>query len=124
MEVEKTMESNPIESFIAYLEKNHQYINQVYIFFAVISVVLVFLFEGFIPAIVSGFFTFIGALIALWIINWLNTSNQGKYHLFGWILVGMSIYGSVSYIINHFTAKPVQAATEKTVQAFRNFQRS
>lgn len=116
--------SNPIDAFIAYLEKNHQYINQVYIFFAVISVVLVFMFDGLFPALFAGLFTTISTLIGLWIIGWLNTTSGGKYHLFGWILVGMSIASTTNQLLSYLVAKPKQVVEEKAMEAFRSFQRS
>lgn len=111
--------SNPVDSFINYLSKNHQYINQVYIFFAVISVVLVALFDGFFSSVFAGIFTFISTLIGLWIIGWLNTSNEGKYRLFGWILVGMSIVSVINQLFSRIMAKPKQAVEMKVKQAFQ-----
>lgn len=115
------MASNVIDNFINYLDANHQYINQVYIFFAIIYVVLVLLFDGFLPAIFSSIFTVITTFIGLWIINWLNTSNEGKYRLFGWILVGLSIISVINQLISGLIAKPKEAIEMKVQEAFISF---
>jgi ABC-type Fe3+-siderophore transport system permease subunit len=110
--------SNPILTFINFLDKNHSYINEVYVFFAVISVVLVLLFEGFIPALFTGLFTIIGVFIGLLIINWLNTSNNGKFRLYGWILVGISIFNLFNQLIGYIVAGPRKVAVQKIKEKF------
>lgn len=89
-----------MDSFLNILESNHMYIDQVYIFIAVIYLVLVLLFEGFGKLIITGIITLITTVIGLYIIKWLNTSNYGKYHLFGWILVVLSSISTFSYLLS------------------------
>lgn len=112
---------NPINDFINYLDKNHKNIDQVYIFLAVIYVVLAIIFIGFFKGLRIGLSTLITTSIGIWVIHWLNRYENGKYHLFGWILVAMSMFSVFGQITNFIFAKPRQVAEQITQEAFRSF---